>query len=138
MRVSGLLHALQNPLAAQEESLRAAMLELVTRIARAVIRTELRLQPESLRGVVAEALAALPLGAANVRVSVAPQDIELLRDFGGEARPWTLLADDALEPGDCRIEARESVVEYSVSARFEALVDQLLGARAPNDPVLPR
>lgn len=133
-RLAGLLAALQQPLAGQEEALEQAMLELATRIARGVVRTELALQPESIRAVVSEALAALPVGAANVRVRVSPQDIALLQEFGAPDSAWTLQADAGLEPGDCRIEARESVVDYAVSARFEEHLRQLFGAHAPPPP----
>jgi flagellar assembly protein FliH len=126
-RLAGMIDGMQQPIAAQDAALRAAMVELVTRIARAVIRAELRLQPENIRVVVEQALAALPLGAAAVRVFVAPSDVELLADLGGAARTWTVLPDAALEPGDCRVEARESVVDYAVSARFAELLAQLLG-----------
>jgi flagellar assembly protein FliH len=130
-RLARLLAALQQPLAGQQQELADAMLELVTRIARGVIRTELALQPDSIRGVVREALAALPVGAADVRVRVAPQDLALLGEFGAPGQGWSLEADPALESGDCRIESRESVVDYAVSGRFEQLVAQLLGAHAP-------
>ena len=130
-RVARLIAALQQPFAHQQESLREALLQLVARIARSVVRAELRLQPGTIRGVVAEALAALPVGAANVRVLVAPRDVELLHDFGASARDCALEADEALEPGDCRIQARESVVDYTVSGRLDELLSQLLGPQSP-------
>ncbi|MBK6286108.1 MAG: flagellar assembly protein FliH [Gammaproteobacteria bacterium] len=124
-RFATLIDGIQNPLQHQTEKLRAAMLSLATRVARAVIRSELRTQPQSIERVVAEALAALPLGARNVRVFVCAADRELLGQFGGEARNWPLDVDDSLEPGDCRVEARDSVIDYSVSARLDAMLAQL-------------
>jgi len=126
-RFAGLLETLHRPLAGQEEALRAVLLETVSQIARAVIRAELVLQPESIVRVVEEALAALPLGARHVRVCVSPGDRELLEDFGaGDAVP-TLLVDPALGPGDCRVESAESLVDFTVSARFAAIIGQFLG-----------
>jgi flagellar assembly protein FliH len=127
-RLGSLLAALQQPLATQQEELREAMLVLASRIATAVVRTELRLQPETIRAVVTEALAALPLGAANIRVAVSPADLELLRNLPETPREWNLHGDPALRPGDCRVASSESVVEYAVSARLDELLAQLLGA----------
>jgi flagellar assembly protein FliH len=126
-RFAGLLETLHRPVAGQEQELRAALLEIVVQIARAVVRAELVLQPTLIAHVVEEALAALPLGARNVRVYVGPGDRELLEDFGaGEAVP-ALLVDPALEPGDCRVESAESLVNFTVSERFDAIVEQFLG-----------
>jgi flagellar assembly protein FliH len=133
-RLAAMLHALQQPLENQQEELREALLALIGRIAGAVIRAELRLQPETIRMVVTEALAAMPLGAANIRVRVSPADLELLHTLPETPREWPLVADPALGRGDCRIEASESVVDYTVSARLEELLAQLLGGAMPDAP----
>ena len=126
-RFAGLLESLHRPLLGQEQELREAMLEVTAQIARAVIRAELAIQPESVAHVIEEALAALPLGARNVRVYVSPADRALLEDFGaGEAVP-ALLVDAALAPGDCRVEAAESLVDFRQSARLAAILGQFLG-----------
>lgn len=126
-RFAGLLESLHRPLLGQEQALREAMLEVTAQIARAVIRAELAIQPESVAHVIEEALAALPLGARNVRVYVSPADRALLEDFGaGEAVP-ALLVDAALAPGDCRVEAAESLVDFRQSARLAAILGQFLG-----------
>ena len=64
-RFAGLLESLHQPLLGQEQALREAMLEVTAQIARAVIRAELAIQPQSVARVIEEALAALPLGRAQ-------------------------------------------------------------------------
>jgi flagellar assembly protein FliH len=126
-RFAGLLESLHKPLLGQDEALREAMLEVTAQIARAVVRAELVIQPQAVAHVIEEALAALPLGARNVRVYVSPADRTLLEDFGaGEAVP-VLLSDAALAPGDCRVEAAESLVDFRQSARLAAILEQFLG-----------
>lgn len=126
-RFAGLLESLHQPLLGQDEALREALLEVTAQIARAVIRAELVIQPESVARVIEEALAALPLGARNVRVYVSAADRALLEDFGaGEAVP-ALRVDETLAPGDCRVEAAESLVDFRLSARLAAILDQFLG-----------
>ena len=125
-RFAGLLESLHGPLLGQEQELREAMLEVTAQIARAVIRAELAIQPQSVARVIEEALAALPLGARNVRVYVSAADRALLEDFGaGEAVP-ALLVDAALAPGDCRVESAESLVDFRQSARLGAILEQFL------------
>jgi flagellar assembly protein FliH len=124
-RLAGLIDSIQDPLQQQSEDLRAALLELITRIARAVIRADLRIQPQSIEQVIAQALAAMPLGAQNIRVFVCPEDRALLEQTTEEQRNWPLHTDELLEPGGCRVEARDSVVDYSVSTRLDAILAQL-------------
>lgn len=129
-RFASLVDALQQPLAAQQEDLQQAMLRLVERIARAVVRSELAIRPESIVAVVREALAALPLGASAIRVFVAPSDLSIVQVAIGPERDAAIEADPAMNPGDCRIESRESVVHYAVSDRLGEMLDQLLGSSA--------
>ena len=127
-RLTRLIAGLEAPLAARQAELERALLELVLRISRAVVRRELALQPQGIAAVVAEAVASLPVGAEHVRVFLCEQDIDVLRASAeGTARNWELCLDDSLEPGDCRVEAGPSLVSYTVSDRFRVLVEQLLG-----------
>lgn len=132
-RFAGLLEGLHAPLLGQEEALREALLEVTAQIARAVVRAELAIRPESVAHVIEEALAALPLGARNVRVYVSPADRVLLEDFGaGEAVP-ALRVDESLAPGDCRVESAESLVDFRRSARLAAILEQFLGRAVAAD-----
>lgn len=126
-RLARMLDVLHAPLQEQQEALRDALLEAVTRIARAVLRAETLAQPERIVHVIDEALAALPVGAHNVRVFVSQVDRALLEDFGeGDAFP-ALLVDAALAPGDCRVETDDSLVDFTQSQRFAAIIEQFLG-----------
>ena len=136
-RFASLVNALQQPLATQQQDLEAAMLRLVERIARAVVRSELAIRPESILAVVREALAALPLGAEAIRVCVAPADLAIVRESVGGDREIGVVADPALAPGDCRIESRESVVQYAVSDRLDEMLLQLLGASPAAESAAP-
>lgn len=126
-RFAGLLEALQAPLHGQEDALRDALLAAVLQIARVVLRVETQLQPGHIAQVLDEALAALPIGARAVRVFVSAADRELLEDFGGGEAVPLLLVDPALAAGDCRVEAEDSLVDFTQSARFAAIAEQFLG-----------
>lgn len=134
-RLSSLIAGLEAPLASQQADLERALLELVLRISRAVVRRELALQPEGISAVVAEAVASLPAGAEHVRVFLCEKDIDVLRASAeGAARDWELSLDDSLRPGDCRVESGASLVSYTVSERFRVLVEQLLGEEQHGRP----
>lgn len=126
-RLARMLEALHAPLQEQQDALREALLEAVARIARAVLRTETLAQPERIVQVIDEALAALPVGARNIRVFVSQTDRELLERFGEGDAFATLLVDATLGPGDCRVETDDSLVDFTQSQRFAAIIEQFLG-----------
>jgi flagellar assembly protein FliH len=129
-RLASLVEALQHPIAGQQEQLRDAILEIATRVAEGVVRTELSLQPESIRHVVDEALSALPAGASDIRVFLCPADAEFVLPSRPVDARWAVETDPALRPGDLRIQSRESSIDYAVSDRLGQMLGQLLGVEA--------
>jgi flagellar assembly protein FliH len=136
-RLSRLADALHNPLREQEQALRGVMLDAIVHIARSVVRAELSINPQSIAAVVSEALASLPLGAANVQVFLCESDHALMTSNAAPDEALTLCVDATLEPGDCRVESRESLVEFTLAGRFEAMVAQLIGYATPAVPAEP-
>jgi len=126
-RLARLVDALHNPLREQEQALRGAMLDAIVHIARSVVRAELTINPQSIASVVSEAIGSLPLGAANVQVFVCESDRDVMVDSGLSEGQVTLCVDATLEPGDCRVASRDSLVEFTLAGRFEAMVAQLIG-----------
>jgi len=131
-RLSLLLSALNNPLAEQEAALKIAMVDAITRIATEVVRRELKTRPEVISGLVDEAVAAMPVGSTNLKISMNPDDLELLRSAGHTFDPdWDVQAAANLEHGSCRVEAGDSLVDFAQSERLNAIIGQFLdGATA--------
>lgn len=133
-RLSMMLNSLNAPIAGQEEGIRTAMIDAIVRISEEVIRRELETRPEVIAGLVGEAVAAMPVGADNLTVKLNSADIELLRNAGQPLDPkWNVVADDTLANGDCRVEAGDSLVDYSQSERLAGIISQFLdGAGGDN------
>ena len=128
-RLAGILSNLLAPVEAQHETLKAALSRLVIRVAREVVRSELKTDPALILKLVTEALEAMPAGASNLRVFLNPDDVELMREHGDRlALEGVLLNVDAdLLPGDCRVESAESLIEWSTEGRLSTLSKELFG-----------
>src|SRR3569832_674351 len=76
-------------------------------ISRAVIGREVSTDTGYLDRVIKEGLALMPLSCRNIKVTVRPEDAELLRAQGIEHdmsdTGWRLVEDGRLARGDCRI-----------------------------------
>lgn len=93
---------------------------------RQVIQRELHMDSSHVRQVLREALKLLPMGAANIRIHVNPQDFErvkALRERHEES--WRILEDDSLLPGGCRIETEHSRIDATIETRLAQAVKQL-------------
>ena len=118
-------HLLQ-PIAKQDQMLEQAMATLISQMARQVIQRELTTDSSQISQVLREALKLLPMGAANVRIHLNPQDFELvkaLRERHEES--WRLLEDEHLLQGGCRVETEQSRIDASVETRLELAIKQL-------------
>ncbi|MGP9830854.1 flagellar assembly protein FliH [Marinobacter sp. NSM] len=126
-RLEHLLGELVLPIQRHEEELESVLVNLTTVLARAVVYRELSLDSSQIRQVVRKALAALPSTADNLRIHIHPDDLEPVREVAGrlEVSP-SIIEDDTLMPGGCKVESRHSLVDYTVEKRFQRAVQGML------------
>lgn len=97
---------------------------LIEEISRQVIRTELKLQPQQIMSVVQETIQHLPDDNQQLTVHMHPEDVSQLRrvqpDFSGA---WTLLEDENVPQGDCRVISEQAEATASVEERLAACME---------------
>lgn len=127
-RIQGLLDALAEPVAEIDDDTERELVELTLSLARQVIRRELRTQPGEVVGILREALALLPMAARDVRVSLHPEDVELVREIMGEPEGrWRLEEDPRISRGGCLVSTPQSRIDATVEHRIALLAADLLG-----------
>lgn len=124
-QLDALLQQLQAPLEQQRESLEATLIQLVVALAEAAVKAELRLNIDQLLQSAREALSQLPEGAGEVVLSVHPEQKAALTPLVEDLN-LSLVADDSLTPGSCRVDSGSCRVDYQVEQRFRQVADQLL------------
>lgn len=119
--------ALVEPIGQQEQQLQQLLLRYVTTLTEQVIGRELKQDIQQLLSVIERAMQALPVGAENVKVALNPDDLALVTAHAGEQDPdWLFVSDPHLQPGGCRIETAESLVDFSVESRVKVLFAEFL------------
>jgi flagellar assembly protein FliH len=114
------------PIAEQDQQMEAALVDLVSHMARQVIQRELSSDSSQIRQVLREALKLLPMGADNIRIHLNPQDFEMVKALRERhEQSWRILEDDALMPGGCRVESEHSRIDASVETRLSQVLKQL-------------
>jgi len=111
------------PIADQDIQIEKSLVELVKHVSREVIRRELTMDSTQIEKVLREALKLLPMGAANVRIFVNPQDFEQIKQLREKhEESWRIQEDDVIQPGGCRIETEHSRIDATMETRIAQAV----------------
>ena len=113
--------ALQQRFDALEQTLADRVADVALALARQVVRDEIRERPQLLVTVAREALDTLMASARHIALRVHPDDHALVTAQLQErltAQNIRLVADAALERGDCRVESDIGSVDASVATRW--------------------
>lgn len=137
-RFQHMIQALREPLAEQEDALEQWILDTVCVLTRSLVQRELLTDSSHILEQVKAAVAALPAGAEHLRIHLNPDDLVLVEAYAEEHQlDWKFHADDQLLPGGCRVETRESQVDFSVEHRLaqqlEAFINRQLGTDAATE-----
>jgi flagellar assembly protein FliH len=120
-RADGLIAALTAQLAALQQSVADEVTGLAVEIARSAVGGALRIRPELVGPVVAEALAAIADEHGKPVVRLHPDDAVLIEASLAPAlaaRGAQLVPDPALTPGGCRIETGRAGVDATLQTRW--------------------
>lgn len=106
-------------------------IQLATRIAERVIRRELAAHPQITAGLVREALE-MASGSDEVAVRMNPVDIKtlgphlelLVREIGGRGKV-TIMPDDTITAGGCRVETRFGTLDQQIEAQLKRIEEEL-------------
>lgn len=126
-RLLALYEAAARPLDVLDEHTAQELVRLATVIARRVVAAELKQSPELIARSVREGVKALPSASRELRVSLHPDDMTLLRELGVVEEHWQLSADPTLARGDCMMESGRSRLDLRLDTRLAAVIDAVLG-----------
>jgi flagellar assembly protein FliH len=131
------LAALSRPLAHVDDQIHEQIALLAQRIARAVLRRELRTDPTQVIGMVRQTVALLPAATRGVRVVLHPEDAVLVRGRVAPSGPesaWSIIDDPMLARGDCRVHTDHAQLD----ARLETRLNEALAALIGEERMQPR
>lgn len=130
------LEALSEPFRELDDEVEQALVALAVRVARQIIRRELKIDPGQIVGVVRETIDLLPVASRNVEVHLHPEDAAVVRGAFGESgsnNAWKLVEDPVLTRGGLRIITETSQIDARVEKRLEAILATLVGGEREED-----
>ena len=119
-----LIQSISQPIDHQRAELQHALTLLIADIAQQLCLRELKSDNSTIRQVVEEAIAALPIGEKHVQVFLHPDDLAVLQSIPDFIKShWQLQADAKLQLGDCRVESEHSLVDFRRSQRMQSILE---------------
>lgn len=138
LRLEAVVQTLQAQLQSMQQHMAQDVLELACDIARQVVRQELRANPQALLPVVREALEMVVSDGRPATVRLHPQDHAAVADALRAEMPQASVqwvADAAVAPGGCLVDAAGTVVNGSLEKRWQRAIAPL-GLAAAWEPEL--
>jgi flagellar assembly protein FliH len=134
-QVGALLDAFDTQLQALDAQVAQALAASAVQLARQVLRSELRTQPELVARVAAEAVSAVMLSARQITVQVHPQDLPLVSEGAAEAlalRGARLVASNSVARGGVLVHSDVGSIDARIAGRW-AQAAAALGSTQPLD-----
>ena len=134
--LSRIAAVLINAVKEQDNALEGVLIRLVIALSEAVIRDSLskdikRLLPK----IVEQALDSLPQGSGNIAIYLNADDCQLMQTYaeqsGAFPADWNFLPATDMQPGDCHIETKDSIVDFDCEARARQVYDAVFGENFP-------
>ena len=131
--LSGLIGHLAAPLESLDDALETQLARMVSVMVGRLFRRELAQDPESIIGLVRDAVSLLPMSARQIEVHLHPEDAERLeaifamREEKDEGQRFQVLRDASLTRGGCRIKSESSHIDARVESRIDAMINTLMG-----------
>lgn len=130
------IEALAEPFRELDEEVERALVSLAIRVARQIIRRELKMEPGQIVGVVRETIELLPVASREVEVHLHPDDAHVVRAAFGETGTnlaWKLVEDPVLTRGGLRVTTATSQIDARVEKRLDAILATLVGGEREYD-----
>ncbi|MES2719418.1 MAG: FliH/SctL family protein [Pseudomonadota bacterium] len=132
-RLQRIIEQLASPLAHAGQEVQDELVKLAMAIAQQVVVRELNTQPEQIRDVVTQAIAALPAGNRHLRIHLHPEDAHLLIENIDvhEGGSWKIIEDVSLTRGGCIVDTGATRID----ARLETRLQDILGRLQSHAPL---
>lgn len=120
--LTAVMDKFSDPIAQVNAEVEQQLLLLVNGLTKALIRVEVKTNPQVLLNTLREVVATLPIAERAIKMHLHPEDVALVHAHFDEAdlqqRQWSLIAEPSLQRGDLQLECGSSSVDYLIDDRI--------------------
>ncbi len=128
----------EQPLQYLNEEVEQQLNLLAVTLAQQLVRREIRAEPGEIVAVIRESVKMLPVNSRKIRISLHPEDAEIVKkalqlDELDDEQSWKLLEDPMITRGGCEIKSGQSIINATLENRLQALAASILGGERIED-----
>lgn len=112
------------------ERLAEELAKLAGRIAKSLVRRELRTEPETIMALVRDSVAALNAGVRKVYIHLHPENARRLRemiDNDSTEQSWQIIEDPLVSHSDCKVSCEDAEINADLQTRIDLIITRFLG-----------
>ena len=128
--VEDFLTALSRPFDEQSEEMAEYLAQLAGRIAKMLVRRELRTSPETLMAIVRDTISTLNSTEHEINVHLNPKNASVIREMildDNTEQSWRIIDDPMISLNNCKVSCRNSVIDADLDQRISMIITQFLG-----------
>lgn len=128
--VDSFINALSQPFNDQSLRLAEAIAMLAGKIAKSLVRRELRTEPETIMALIRDSVTALNTGAQEINIHLNPESAQVIRkilNVDSEEQSWKIIDDPLISHSDCKVSSRDSLIDADLQTRIDLIITRFLG-----------
>ena len=128
--IDNFISALSQPFNDQNFQLAEDIAELAGKIAKSLVRRELRTEPETIMALVHDTITALNTRVQTVNVHLHPDNARLIRELVNIDSPeqsWNIIDDPLVARSDCKVSSRDALIDADLQKRINLIITQFMG-----------
>jgi len=128
--IENFLTSLSRPFDEQSEEAAEYLAQLAGRIAKSLVRRELRTEPETLMALVRDTISALNSTEHEITVHLNPNNAPVIRELihdDSKDQSWRIIDDPMISLNNCKVSCRNSIIDADLDQRISMIITQFLG-----------
>lgn len=117
---------LQANVVERDQQLPDVLAGMISNLTEQLLGHELSVSQSAISGFLQDALREIPAGEKNIQVYLSASDLTHLDKSGFDTEVLHFHSDPALQPGECRLQSSQTLVEYSVSDALSQQLEQFI------------
>ena len=122
--------SLSQPFAEQNTQLAETLAVLAGKIAKRLVRRELRTEPETIMALVRDTVTALNTTSQKIDIHLSPDNARIIRriiDVDSHEQSWNIVDDPLISRTDCKVSSGDSIIDTDLQTRIDLIITQFLG-----------
>jgi len=128
--IDNFISSLSQPFNDENHQLAEDIAALAGKIAKSLVRRELRTEPETIMALVHDTITALNTSVQTVNVHLHPENARIIRELvniDNQEQSWNIINDPLIARSDCKVSCRDALIDADLEKRINLIITQFMG-----------